>query len=120
MVNDLGKLLSIMGYVNETLFERQYKRIAQVMRLLVQAAAIKALLNFWDPNYWCFTFRIIDMTPTLKEYERILDFLNNSHKIYPIQKFKDTISEVVNLLGMGKINQCRVADGGFKWKVIEV
>ncbi|KAL9334366.1 hypothetical protein Peur_074505 [Populus x canadensis] len=67
MVNDLGKLLSIMGYVDETLFERRYGRITQLMR----------------------------------------------------RKFKDTASEVVNLLGLGKISQCRVADGGFKRKVIE-
>jgi hypothetical protein len=59
------------------------------------------------------------MTPTLEEYERILDFPNNSHKIYLRQRFEDTASEVVNLLGLGKISQCRVADGGFKWKVIE-
>jgi len=26
---------------------------------------------------------------------------------------------VVNLLGLGKISQCRVADRGFKWKVIK-
>ena len=41
MVNDLGKLLSIMEYVDETLFERRYGRVAQIMRLPVQAAAIK-------------------------------------------------------------------------------
>ena len=46
MVNDLGKLLPIMEYVDETLFERRYGRIAQIMRLPVQAAVIKALLNF--------------------------------------------------------------------------
>jgi hypothetical protein len=27
--------------------------------------------------------------------------------------------EVVKLLGMGKTSQCRIANGGFKWKVIE-
>jgi hypothetical protein len=65
------------------------------MRLPVQAAAIKALLNFWDPSYRCFTFGNVDMTPTLEEYERILDFPNNSHKIYLRQRFEDTASEVI-------------------------
>jgi len=119
MVNDLGKLLSIMKYIDETIFERRYGRIAQLMRLPVQAAAIKALLNFWDPSYRCFTFGNIDMTPNLEEYERILDFPNNNHRIYLRRRFEDTASEVVSLLGLGKISQCRVADGGFKWKVIE-
>jgi len=104
MVNDLGKLLSIMEYIDETIFERRYGRIAQLMRLPVQAATIKALLNFWDPSYRCFTFGNIDMTPTLEEYERILDFPNNSHRIYLRRRFEDTASEVVSLLGLGKIN----------------
>jgi hypothetical protein len=46
MVNDLGKLLSIMGYVDETLFEQRYGGIAQLIRLPIQVTAIKALLNF--------------------------------------------------------------------------
>jgi hypothetical protein len=35
---------------------------------------IKALFYFWDPNYKCFTFENIDMTPTFEEYSGILDF----------------------------------------------
>ena len=46
MVHYLGKLLPIMKYIDETLFERRYGRIAQLMRLPIQAASIKALLNF--------------------------------------------------------------------------
>jgi hypothetical protein len=66
-----------------------------------------------------FYLREPDITPTLKEYERIIDFLNNSNKIYLKQKFKDITSKVVNLLSLGRISQCRVANGGFKWKAIE-
>jgi hypothetical protein len=108
-----------MGYVDDTLFERRYERIAQLMRLPLQAAAIKALVTFVDPSYQCFSFGDIDMTPTLVEYERILDFPNNSHKIYLRRNFEATAAEVVKLLGLGKISQCRIADVGFKWKVIE-
>jgi hypothetical protein len=82
-----------MEYIDETIFERRHGRIAQLMRLPVQAAAIKALLNFWDPSYRCFTFGNIDMTPTLEEYERILDFPNSSHRIYLRRRFEDTASE---------------------------
>ena len=66
-----------------------------------------------------FYLREPNITPTLEEYERILDFINNSNKIYLRQKFKDITSKVVNLLCLGRISQCRVVDGGFKWKVIE-
>jgi len=59
------------------------------------------------------------MTLTSEEYERILDFSNNSYKIYLRRKFEDTTSEVVKLLCLGKISQCRVVDKGFKWKIIK-
>jgi len=32
---------------------------------------------------------------------------------------KDTTSKIVNLLHLGKINQCKVADEGFKCKIIK-
>jgi hypothetical protein len=44
------------------------------------------------------------MIPTLKEYEMILDFPNNSHKIYLKQKLEDTVLEIVKLLCLGKIS----------------
>ena len=94
-----------MGYVDDILFERRYGRIAQLMRLPLQTAAIKALVTFWDPSYRCFAFGNINMTPTLEEYERILDFPNNSHKIYLRRNFEGTAAEVVKLLlGLGKIS----------------
>ena len=46
-------------------------------------------------------------------------FSNNSHKIYLKQKFEETTLEVVNLLCLRKISQCKVANSGFKWKIIE-
>jgi hypothetical protein len=46
IVNDMEKLLSIMGYLDEILFERQYKRITQLIRLSIQATTIKTLLCF--------------------------------------------------------------------------
>jgi hypothetical protein len=59
------------------------------------------------------------MTPILGEYERILDFPNNNHKIYLIRRFEDIASEVVKLLGLGKISQCRVADGVLKGRSLK-
>ena len=121
MINDLEKLLPILKYVDETIFERQYGRIVQLMRLPLHTESINALLNFQDPNYnyKCFTFRDIHITPILEEYDMILDFSNNSHQIYFKQIFKNTTLEVVRLLCLGKVSQCRVADGGFRMKAIE-
>jgi hypothetical protein len=46
----MEKLLSIMGYLDEILFERQYKRITQLIRLSIQATTIKTLLCFLKNN----------------------------------------------------------------------
>ena len=45
-VNNLEKLVSIMGYMDETLFERMYGRITHLMRIMVQILVVKALLHF--------------------------------------------------------------------------
>jgi len=46
MVNGLEKLLPIMGHIDESLFKRQNGRIAQLMKLSVQAMVVKALVIF--------------------------------------------------------------------------
>jgi len=45
-INNLEKLVSIMGYMDETLFERMYGRITHLMRIMVQILVGKALLHF--------------------------------------------------------------------------
>jgi hypothetical protein len=58
-----------MGYLDETLFEKQYGSITNLIRLL-------------EPNYMYSTFENIDIIPILKEYNMILDFPNDNHKVY--------------------------------------
>jgi hypothetical protein len=45
-INNMEKLVSIISYVDETLFEMMYERIAHLIRILVQISAVKALLHF--------------------------------------------------------------------------
>jgi hypothetical protein len=78
----MEKLVYVIGYMGETLFDGRHKRIAHMMKILVQTSSVKALLHFWDPNYKCFTFRDVDVTPTIKEYAQILNFPNDPHKVY--------------------------------------
>lgn len=60
--------MSILGYVNETLFEKKYGIIAHLIRIPVQILVVKALMHFWNLGYRCFTFMDIDMTLIIKEY----------------------------------------------------
>jgi hypothetical protein len=34
------------------------------------------MIGFWDPEYRCFTFDTVDMTPTIEEYESLLNCPN--------------------------------------------
>ena len=84
----MKRLMPILGYVDEALFEVRYGRIAHLLKIPIQMSAIKALMYFWDPNYRCFTFGNIDMTPTIEEYAQILSFPHNPHKVYFRQKIE--------------------------------
>jgi hypothetical protein len=39
------------------------------------------MIGFWDPEYRCFTFDTVDMTPTIEEYESLLN-CSKSEKVY--------------------------------------
>jgi dUTPase len=64
-------------------------------------------------------FGDIDLTPTIKEYAQILNFSNEPHKVYFRQRIGDMITEVTKLLHLDKVNQYRMTNRGFKWKLIE-
>ena len=67
-IENIKKLMTILGYVDETLFERKYGWIALLMKISIKMSLVKALIHFWDPSYRCFTFKDVDMTPTIEEY----------------------------------------------------
>jgi hypothetical protein len=76
-------------------------------------------MHFWNLGYRCVTFRDIDMTPTIKKYAQILNFPNDPHKVYFRQRIKNTDTKVVKLLHLDQIDQYKMFNGEFKWKLIE-
>ncbi len=54
-------------------FEEKYRRIATLMRIRVQVPALKAMLSTWNPKYGVFSFNDIDTTPTIEEYQALLE-----------------------------------------------
>ncbi|KAL9334387.1 hypothetical protein Peur_074526 [Populus x canadensis] len=45
-IDSIKKLVPIMGYIDENLFEKEYGRIAHLIRMPVQISAVKALMHF--------------------------------------------------------------------------
>jgi hypothetical protein len=118
-MDNVEKLVLVLSIVNETLFGRRYERIAFLVRLLIHISIVKALMHFWDPGFKCFTFRDVNMTPTIEEYALILNFINERHKVYFRQRIKDTTVDVAKLLHLGQVDQYRTTNRGFNWKLIE-
>jgi hypothetical protein len=67
IINDTSRLFSLTKYqIDEVKFAMKYGRILLLLKVPVLPSAIKAMIHFWDPDYHRFTFRNVDMTPTIE------------------------------------------------------
>ena len=75
--NDLKALTQIwLEMEKKDEFQHQYGNLAYLLFVPVDMLMLKAMLHFWDPFYHCFTFNQHDMTPTIEEYDELLDIKN--------------------------------------------
>lgn len=81
------------------------------------------MIGFWDPEYRCFTFDTVDMTPTIEEYDALLD-CPKSEKVYFYTHTEHALS---NFAWITQID-CQLAKSqatkrgnshGWFWKVLE-
>jgi hypothetical protein len=45
-VDNIKKLMPILGYIDKTLFEKRYERIAHLIRIPINILMVKALMHF--------------------------------------------------------------------------
>ncbi|MBA0754857.1 hypothetical protein Gogos_019916 [Gossypium gossypioides] len=59
---------------NETkqLFYCNYGDLPHLLSVKVEKYLFRALAQFWNPAYSCFTFGKVDLTPTVEEYTTLL------------------------------------------------
>jgi hypothetical protein len=115
-------LFSLTKYqIDEVEFAMKYGRILHLLKVPVLPSAIKAMIHFWDPDYRCFTFRNVDMTPTIEEYSVLTEFPEDAYKVYFRQRIDDTMDELAKLLGIPQLIPYREKDnsGGLRWKRLE-
>ena len=75
--NDLKELTQVwLKMEKKDEFQRKYGNLAYLLFVPVDTPMLKAMLHFWDPFYRCFTFNQHDMTPTIEEYEELLNMKN--------------------------------------------
>ena len=84
--NDLTELASLWGQVsrsNKKKFCDQYGQIASLIVVKMDESLIRAVIQFWDMSYRCFTFNGEDMIPTVEEYLMLIKLnLQCPDKVY--------------------------------------
>ena len=56
----------------KNVFTTKYGGIALLLPIEIDEQLLKAIILFWDPSYWCFTFNHKDLTSTVEEYAALL------------------------------------------------
>ena len=54
-------------------FKKEFGDIALLVKVPIDRHLMRAMAQFWNPAYNCFTFGKIDMTPTLEEYKVLIN-----------------------------------------------
>ncbi|MBA0754694.1 hypothetical protein Gogos_021564 [Gossypium gossypioides] len=54
------------------LFYSNYGDLPSLLDMKVDKHLVRALAQFWNTSYSCFTFRKIDLVPTVEEYMTLL------------------------------------------------
>ena len=107
--------------IDEAAFFGKYGRLLEIARIEVLNPAIKALINFWDPDYRCFSFGNVDLCPTIEEYGMLMEFPKHLHRVYfPLRNDK-VIPELSKILKIPHLSRFLEKNGsGLKWKFLEV
>jgi hypothetical protein len=121
VVYEMKRILGHSQNIDEAAFFGKYGRLLEIAKIGVLNPAIKALINFWDPDYRCFSFGNVDLCPTIEEYGMLMEFPKHLHQVYfPLRNDK-VIPELSKLLKIPHLSRFLEKNGsGLKWKFLEV
>ncbi|XP_016690659.1 uncharacterized protein [Gossypium hirsutum] len=73
--NSLQELTVIWDHWNdetEQLFNSSFGDLTYLLDIKVDERLVRAIAQFWNPGYDCFTFGRVDLVPTIEEYTALL------------------------------------------------
>eukprot|EP00258_Populus_trichocarpa_P033489 XP_024449508.1 uncharacterized protein LOC112326280 [Populus trichocarpa] len=121
MVNEMKRILVHSQNIDEAAFSVKYGRLLEITKIEVLNPAIKALINFWDPDYRCFSFGNVDLCPTVEEYGMLMEFPKHLHKVYFPLRSDKVIPELSKLLKIPYLSRFLEKNAsGLKWKFLEI
>ncbi|KAE8672368.1 hypothetical protein F3Y22_tig00111843pilonHSYRG00112 [Hibiscus syriacus] len=110
------------SYVSELKFIQRYSDIALLLHVRIDEPLIRAMVQFWNPRYSCFTFNWEDMVPTIEEYTTLLHCENiKLGRVYvkhtKSQPFKSILARVAGVDEKWVIDrtQRRGSGEGIEW-----
>ena len=117
----MKRILVHIQNIDEAAFSVKYGRLLEITKIEVLNPAIKALINFWDPDYRCFSFGNVDLCPTVEEYGMLMEFPKHLHKVYFPLRSDKVIPELSKLLKIPYLSRFLEKNAsGLKWKFLEV
>ena len=121
VIYEMKKILGHSQNIDKAAFFGKYGRLLEIAKIEVLNPAIKALINFWDPDYRCFSFGNVDLCPTIEEYGMLMEFPKHLHRVYfPLRNDK-VIPELSKLLKIPHLSRFLEKNGsGLRWKFLEV
>ncbi|KAH1114238.1 hypothetical protein J1N35_007616 [Gossypium stocksii] len=105
--NSLQELKEIWGQWNDEtkrLFYHSYGDLPYLLNTKVDEHLFRALIQYWNPAYSCFTFGRVDLVPTMEEYITLLNCPRvQVDKIYSRAAYVPTFwKKLMNITGMSE------------------
>ncbi|KAG8480858.1 hypothetical protein CXB51_025491 [Gossypium anomalum] len=88
-IDELKEIWDQWGNETKQLFYGNYGDLPYLLNVQIDERLFRALAQFWNPAYSCFTFGEVDLVPTVEEYtallrcprdERVVDYYQNKEK----------------------------------------
>ncbi|XP_057953043.1 uncharacterized protein LOC131147544 [Malania oleifera] len=101
-------------------FSQLYGHIGFLLHITVNLQMVKALVDFWNPPYTCFTIDGIDMVPTIEEYSSLLHLMTqrSPYRTYVPDSRISLARELYNLAGV-KIQRTAGESKRITWKFLK-
>ncbi|XP_057976099.1 uncharacterized protein LOC131163502 [Malania oleifera] len=101
-------------------FSQLYGHIGFLLHITVNLQMVKALVDFWNPPYTCFTIDGINMVPTIEEYSSLLHLMTqrSPYLTYVPDSRISLARELYNLAGV-KIQRTAGESKRITWKCLK-
>ncbi|KAG8473515.1 hypothetical protein CXB51_035632 [Gossypium anomalum] len=105
--NNLQELKDIWNSWNsevKQLFYRNYGDLPYLLDVKVDKHLFRALAQFWNPAYSCFTFGGVDLVPTVEEYMALLNCLKiQADRAYSrLVNVPTFLKKLISIMGMSE------------------